>query len=47
MMKITNLINVEDLARIVWRVIKDKIKNEIINVSEEPNNINRILFKNI
>ena len=32
--KITNLINVEDLARIVWRVIKDKIKNEIINVSD-------------
>ena len=32
--KITNLINVEDLARIVWRVIKDNIKNEIINVSD-------------
>ena len=32
--KITNLINVEDLARIVWRAIKDKIKNEIINVSD-------------
>ena len=32
--KITNLINVEDLARVVWRVIKDNIKNEIINVSD-------------
>ena len=26
--KITNLINVEDLARVVWRVIKDNIKNK-------------------
>ena len=32
--KITNLINVEDLARVVWRVIKDNINNEIINVSD-------------
>ena len=32
--KITNLINVEDLARVVWRVIKDNIKNEIFNVSD-------------
>ena len=32
--KITNLINVEDLARIIWRVIKDNINNEIINVSD-------------
>ena len=32
--KITNLINVEDLARVVWRVVKDNIKNEILNVSD-------------
>ena len=32
--KITNLINVEDLARVVWRVMKDNINNEIINVSD-------------
>ena len=32
--KITNLINVEDLARVVWRVVKDNIKNEVLNVSD-------------
>ena len=32
--RITNLINVEDLARVVWASIKKDIVNEIINVSD-------------
>ena len=32
--KITNLIHVEDLARVVWSSIAENITNEIINVSD-------------